>query len=122
MSLGIFDKQSFADLLRTAIGTLSISEFGRQINVSPSHISRLLRQLTPGAPSPEIIKKITEKAQNHITYEQLMTAAGHLSYTSELNATNALSLELISLMDQKKITHDELEQILNEIRSKNAYN
>jgi hypothetical protein len=74
-----FDRQRFAELLSSAKGSQrSINQYGLHVNVSPAHISRLLRAKLKTPPNPETIKKLVEKAYNGITYNQLMEAAGHI--------------------------------------------
>jgi len=73
-----YDKDLFASLLKIARGKRSINQYGNLTKVDPSYISRLERKLVGKAPSPEVIRKLTEKA-HRVTYEELMTAAGYLS-------------------------------------------
>lgn len=75
----IFDKDKFAQLLDLAKGDRSINQYSLISGVSAAHISRLLRGLLDTPPSPEIIKKLSDRACNDITYYELMDAAGHIS-------------------------------------------
>lgn len=77
-----FNKQKFALLLEKAKGDRSINQYAYETGVSSSHISRLLRELLDSPPTPELISKLALKAQNKITYRQLMIAAGHISEKS----------------------------------------
>lgn len=80
-----FDKELFAELLRKAKGDRSINKYASEIDISPAHISRLLRKLIDTAPSPETISKFSQGAHNGITYEMLMQAAGHIIKRSDSN-------------------------------------
>lgn len=74
-----FDKQRFASLLEKALGGKSGNEFSKICRVDPAHISRLRRAMTKAPPAPETIKKIVGAAENRVTYEEMMYAAGHLT-------------------------------------------
>ncbi|MFK7695327.1 S24 family peptidase [Paenibacillus sp. HJGM_3] len=76
-----FQKERFAELLKTAIGRRSLNKYADQAGVSNAHVSRLMRCLIAKAPEPETIKKLAEAAHNDVTYDMLMEAAGH--YTEE---------------------------------------
>lgn len=81
--MGNFDKKKFAELLALAKGNRSINQYALQCGVSSAHISRLLRGLVDTPPNPETIKKFASKAQNGVTYEELMEAAGHINSSSQ---------------------------------------
>jgi repressor LexA len=74
----IFNKNEFARLLKTAMGDRSINQYALHSSVSATYISKLLRELVEKPPGAVIIKKLAEKAQNSISYESLLRAAGHL--------------------------------------------
>ncbi len=78
-----FNKTVFAELLTNAVGNRSINQFERDSGVSAAHISRLTRSLVNTPPSPQTIEKLASKAQNGVTYEDLMRAAGHLPSPAE---------------------------------------
>ena len=74
-----FDKELFAVLLKKAKGEdRSINKYAADIDISPAHISRLIRSKIDKAPSPETINKFALGAYNGVTYEMLMQAAGHI--------------------------------------------
>lgn len=73
-----FNKEEFARLLELAKGSRSINQFAAESGVTAAHISRLLRCLRDTPPSPQVIRKLGDRAQNGVTYAQLMQAAGHL--------------------------------------------
>lgn len=76
--IGFFDKKKFAELLNEALGGRSGNEFGREIGVSGSLISRRLRSKMQNPPDAITIQRIAGGAANGVTYEQLMKAAGYL--------------------------------------------
>lgn len=73
-----FDKEKFAHLVTKAKGKRSINKYGIETGVDPGYISRLMRQLIDSPPSPAVIKKLTDKSHNDISYEELMASAGYL--------------------------------------------
>ena len=77
--IGYFDKKAFAKLLTLALGKRSINQYERDSGVSAAHISRLMRELVDTPPSPQTIEKLSAKAHNEVSYEDLMKAAGYLS-------------------------------------------
>jgi SOS-response transcriptional repressor LexA len=74
----MFDKTKFAELLRKATGSRSINQYWLRSEVSATYISKLQRGLVDKPPSPEIIRKLADHAENGVTYEELMQAAGHI--------------------------------------------
>lgn len=74
-----FNKQGFADLLNKARGDRSITRYASEVGLSPAHISRLLRKLLDTPPSPATIAKLSLLAQNGVTYDDFMRAAGHIN-------------------------------------------
>lgn len=135
-----FDRRLFAGVLKKAIGDRPINEYGRQVQISGSYISRLLRCLVIKAPQAPTIRKMAHGAANGVTYEELMIAAGHLPVTpavSELLARSIagdkeagqvrqvgtqaddrftrldeLGVDLISFMREKHISRDDLEELI----------
>jgi len=61
-----------------AKGDRSINRFAQNTGVSAAHISRLLRNLIDSPPSPETLAKLSSNSYNHISYRDLMAAAGHI--------------------------------------------
>lgn len=88
----VFNKAEFALLLEKAKGDRSINQYANETGVSAAHISRFLRQLIDAPPSPETISKLSAKAYNEVTYQELMIAAGHLAAQYELNTYNNMEL------------------------------
>jgi transcriptional regulator with XRE-family HTH domain len=80
-----FNKEEFAVLLDRAKGNRSINNFANETGVSAAHISRFLRQMIASPPTPETISKFAAKAQNEVTYQDLMVAAGHITNKETFN-------------------------------------
>ncbi|NIK67894.1 S24 family peptidase [Paenibacillus sp. BK720] len=74
-----FNKEKFAELLKQAIGNRSLNRYAEAAGVSNAHVSRLMRCKLEKAPEAETIKKLAEAAQNEVTYEDFMEAAGHFT-------------------------------------------
>lgn len=80
-----FDKNRFAHLLKKAKGNRSINRYASDSGVTSAHISRLLREKIETPPNPDTIKKLSNAAQNNVSYEDLMIAAGHIALTDEVS-------------------------------------
>ncbi|AQS58629.1 hypothetical protein [Desulforamulus ferrireducens] len=85
-----FDKQRFSELLGLAKGNRSINKYGRDADVDPGYISRLLRCLINKAPSADVILKLANKAYNGVKSTELMKAAGYLEPDSSDAYTEAM--------------------------------
>ncbi|WP_432400935.1 helix-turn-helix domain-containing protein [Wukongibacter sp. M2B1] len=106
-----FSKEDFAQLLKKAKGERSINQYALHSGVSSAHISRLLRSLLDTAPSPETIKKLSDKAYNSISYFDLMNAAGHMTVENKEIETD------ISEENIKKLIPVLFNFSINEIKS-----
>jgi transcriptional regulator with XRE-family HTH domain len=143
--LGKFDKNSFADLLQKALGSRTAYRYSQEVNVSRGHISLLLRKEAARPPTADTIKKLASKADNEITYEQLMVAAGHLDESVGMPLDEAknvihintaagkrfsdiappelaeefseLGYELLSLMQDNAMSMEELKELLVMLRA-----
>lgn len=73
-----FNKNKFAVLLKNAMGDRSINQYALHCGISPTYISRLLREKVENPPMPPTIEKLSSKAYNGVAYEEFMAAAGHL--------------------------------------------
>jgi transcriptional regulator with XRE-family HTH domain len=144
--LGIFNKKEFSYLLRKAIGNnRSPSAFAKEIGMSKNNISLLLRGNIIKAPRITTIQKIASQADNGVTYEQLMVAAGLMTnaqeteYYSTVLADESQKYELKKLneilphksttkyddllqsvtvcMEKNDVSADELEDLLTMLRA-----
>lgn len=73
-----FQKNKFAELLKSAKGKRSINQYGKESGVDPGYISRLMRGLINTPPSANIIKKLGNQAHHEISTLDLLTIAGYL--------------------------------------------
>lgn len=72
-----FNQQAFIEILKKAIGTRQHKIFAAEIEVSPTHLSRMLNPSYKGQPSLATLEKIAEHAENAVTYQELLAAAGY---------------------------------------------
>lgn len=72
-----FNQQAFIEILKKAIGTRQHKTFAAEIGVSPTHLSRMLNSTYTGQPSLATLEKIAEHAENAVTYQELLAAAGY---------------------------------------------
>lgn len=97
-----FDKSLFAHLLKKAMGNRSINKYASDSDVTAAHISRLLREKIDTPPNPGTIKKLADVAQNNVTYEDIMAAAGHILPEKEISA-HRKNLDLKDLIENNSI-------------------
>ena len=97
--MNTFDKSSFAQLLLLAKGDRSINNYGNQCDISPAHISRLLRELVNARPLSATLKKLADFAYNDITYKVLMDCTGY-------NLDNTLDNEISLLINSPQMVSD----------------
>lgn len=74
-----FDKGRFKTILTQARGTRTNEDYARSSNVSRAYISAYMNGKRDEPPSPDIIRKLADKAFNGVTYEDFMEAAGHFT-------------------------------------------
>lgn len=77
----LFDKETFRRLLIKARGDRNNKEFAESANVSRSYVSGYINMSIDSPPTPDVIKRLSTKAQNNVRYEDLMEAAGYISST-----------------------------------------
>ncbi|MCM3386851.1 hypothetical protein M3649_01745 [Ureibacillus chungkukjangi] len=109
-----FNKEEFANLLDRAKGERSINNFANETGVSAAHISRFLRQMIASPPTPETISKFAAKAQNEVTYQDLMVAAGHLARKDESDGNKENTVERDSPMNLR-MQIEELEKKFRQV-------
>lgn len=86
-----FDKEYFAEVLKTAIGNRSIAEFARVAEVSTGYLSRYVNQKVDVAPTLMTMKKLG-KASNGVTYLELLEAAGYDTEKYDDETTEQIAL------------------------------
>lgn len=69
-------QEKLIHLLKKAQGNRTQNEFALHCGISSSAISRIKNG--EYIPKPNMLKKIAEKAQNGVTFSELMEAAGHV--------------------------------------------
>lgn len=98
-----FNKESFSELLKKAIGAnRSISDFAKDCNVARPYISKFLNCKLDKAPSTDIISKFAKAAVNDVNEHDLLLAAGY-----ELDETDYFNLAfepMINDVDSPAIT------------------
>lgn len=100
---GGFNKSLFAELLKQAKGDRSINEYANETGVSSAHVSRLLRQLLDSAPEPATIKKLANKATNNVSYESMMSAAGHFMEKMSIEIFTENEIERIHELEKMEV-------------------
>ena len=75
----MFDKEKFSEVLLKARGNRTNEEYARASGVSRSYISAYINSRREDPPSPEILKKLADKAFNEVSYSDFMQASGFLS-------------------------------------------
>lgn len=121
----MFDKEKFANTLKKALGERTINQYSLHCGVSATYISKLLRRLVDKPPGVEVISKLASKANNSVTYLELMVAAGHITQ-DELNDECDVNKELYALYekmlsqinDLSPDSRRELEKYINLLRLK----
>lgn len=93
------DLEKFSILLNRARGTRTQSKYAEDCKVSLSYISKLINQKMSMPPIPSTIRKFASHAENDVTYEDLMDAAG---YDSEKHTERNTQPKQI----RKKITQE----------------
>lgn len=111
----MFDRTAFAVLLKKAMGDRTATQYSDETGVNRTYISKLLNEKLPSPPSPEIIKRLSEKAYNGVTYEKFMIAAGHLrdnysAYDLAMNR-NAEEEKLRAMVKETGFSYDTVKMI-----------
>jgi transcriptional regulator with XRE-family HTH domain len=115
----MFSKKDFKELLFAAIGDRSLTDFAKASGVNRTYISKYVNEKLENPPSPEIIKRIADKAQNGVTYKDLMAVAGYIP--NELIESKMIKdFELLKRLfpylppDLKhQFTDDQIEELFN---------
>lgn len=75
----MFNSELLIQLIRNAQGNRSLNQFAQACEIDSGNLSRILNNKNKQAPKPETLRKIANNALNGVTYEDLMSAAGHIS-------------------------------------------
>lgn len=100
-------------LLKLAQGTRTLNAFARQSDVSAGNLSRVMNGQQP---TPELLKKLANKAHNGVTYESLMEAAG---YISSINEKHIYSAPLTN--EDEKDIEKEIEKLKKSLDSQDGF-
>lgn len=102
----MFNSTLMSDLIKQAQGNRSLSKFARECGVSPSTLSRIINCVNNQSAKPETLKKIANHAQNNVTYDLLMAAAG---YNSSDNSEQIESIETKTLINIDELVTEIIE-------------
>ncbi|MDO4170577.1 MAG: hypothetical protein Q4D45_11850 [Lachnospiraceae bacterium] len=95
-----FNKEKFQNLLNLAKGSRSQKDFARDANLSLAYVCKHLNGTLDVPPVPKTLFKIAHAAQNDITYEDLLDAAGYDTDKAVYN-TPSTSLDEKENLDNK---------------------
>ncbi len=117
--MGNFDAEQFALLLKKALGKRTAYAYAKEVGVSKAHILRLLQQKQVSPPGFGTIEKLASKAENGVTYEDFLHAAGLLG-TPELLTLNGLNpSDLVSKTASDGITS--IQELAAEVHCSDEY-
>jgi HTH-type transcriptional regulator, competence development regulator len=81
----MFNKDEFSLLLTKARGDRTNKGYAEESGVSRAYVSGFINKSIENPPAPDVIKRLADVAQNDITYEQLMIAAGYIKISEFQN-------------------------------------
>lgn len=70
------DKERLIELIKSAQGNRSQNQFALHTRISSGAITRFING--ERKPTPDSLRRISQRAYNGVTYEQLMEAAGYI--------------------------------------------
>jgi len=109
--------ENLVKLIKLAQGNRSQNIFSMQCEVNAATLTKIIKE--ERKPSPDTLKKLANKAQNGVTYKDLMIAAGHWDeeeaiYDSMLPDNNLSIGERIKRLRLKHgLTQEQLSEKLN---------
>ncbi len=71
-----FDKSRFGDLLKDAVGSRTISQFGKDADLSFSYLSKYMNKREDKTPTIQTIRKIASASEGP-SFEELLQVAGY---------------------------------------------
>jgi HTH-type transcriptional regulator, competence development regulator len=98
----MFVKESFSKVLQLALGDRTKEDYAKESGVSRAYISKCINKRIDNPPSPEILKRLADKAHNGVTYNDLMQTAGYIVdnskkekelYTAPLSDKDEIDIE-----------------------------
>ena len=75
----MFNPDLLIQLIKSAQGNLSLTQFALLCGIDPGNLSRILNIKNKQPPKPATLKKIADNTYEAVTYEQLMSAAGYMA-------------------------------------------
>ncbi|KXS37986.1 MAG: hypothetical protein AWU54_2248 [Candidatus Frackibacter sp. T328-2] len=93
----MFNKERFKNLIKKAQGDRTQREFAKDSGVNRTYISKIINKKLDSPPNPEILKELSKVAQNNVTYQDLMEAAGYLESVliDEIKSEEEKKIEMI---------------------------
>ncbi|MGM0500916.1 MAG: LexA family protein [Bacillota bacterium] len=75
----MFNKLKLGQLIEKALDNRSTIQYAKDSNVNRTYISKIINEKLNNAPSPEILAKLAKNSRGHVSYQELMSAAGYLN-------------------------------------------
>lgn len=97
----MFNTELLSNLIKRAQGDISLNNFAKKCKISSSTLSRMINKKNTCPPEPSTLQKIAMGADNGVTYDDLMTAAGYIS--SGESPIEAPSTAVLSDKDEKDV-------------------
>lgn len=108
-----FDKNRFAILLEKAKGKeRSINKYAKECDISSAHISRLIRGLVNTPPTPDTILRLSSVANNGVTYNELMNAAGYFDTNRNISQKEKFFVDVSGLPEEAITQIDEYIELI----------
>lgn len=95
----MFDKKKFKSLIEKAMGTRKISQFSSDSGVNRTYISKYINERLNSPPAPDVLKRLSDSAQNNVSYEELMSAAGYINSKKD-------NYKDVNLLEESKETYE----------------
>lgn len=74
----MYNSDLLIELIKKSQGDRTLNQFAKHCEIDPGNLSRILNKKNSQAPKPETLRKIANHAYNDVSYEELMSAAGHI--------------------------------------------
>lgn len=105
----MFDKEKLSEIIKKCQGEMSLNEFARLTDVDVGYLSRLINMKKKNPPSPNILKKLSDKT-TFVTYEELMEICGYINlyglYDIPLNNDEKKIVRTMLLDYKEFLSHD----------------
>lgn len=124
VKLYMYNSDSLSDLIKRAQGSRSLNQFARACDIDSGNLSRIVNNKNSNPPKPETLKKIADHAENNVTYEALMIAAGHftsINFLYENFDSSAFEIARESFWESFKNNPAELNLLINTLYKFNVF-